>query len=376
MHGQFCFRRPVIKVGTSTLTGGTDKLSLARIAYLVEQVSVLHAAGVQPIVVSSGAVAVGRQRLGPAAGRKDVPFKQALAAIGQSRLMHLYDQLFDFHGITTAQVLLTRADVAERQRYLNARRTLLELCGRGVVPIVNENDVVASEEIRVGDNDTLSGLVASLIDADVLVLISDTPGLYTADPEVDASARLIPEVRAITGEIEAYAGGARSRLGTGGMATKIAAAKVATASGAEVRIVDGREPEVILRVLRGEPLGTRFLPRTDPLEGRKRWILSGVRRAGALSVDAGAARALVGQGASLLPAGIMAIERPFERGDAIDIHTDGGERLARGIANYSSADVELIRGLRSSAIEPALGYSYGDYVVHRNDLVLIGEGNR
>jgi glutamate 5-kinase len=369
MSHAFRWRRPVLKFGTSTLTAGTDRLSLARLADLVEQVATLHTAGLQPVVVSSGAIAVGRQRLGLPRAGKDVPFKQILAAIGQSRIMHLYDQIFEFHGIISAQVLLTRADIAERQRYLNARSTLLGLCERGVVPVVNENDAVASDEIKVGDNDTLSGLVANLIDADVLVLVSDTPGLYTADPAVDSGARLVREVPAITPEVEAYAGGARSGLGIGGMATKLAAAKLAAAGGADVRIVDGREPNVIVRVLAGETLGTHFLPRTNPLEGRKRWILSGLGRVGGLTVDDGAARALLEQGASLLPAGILSAENEFERGDPVEITDRQHERIGRGIANYHSADVRKILGRQSSDIERVLGYSYGDYVIHRNDLV-------
>jgi glutamate 5-kinase len=369
MSHPFRWRRPVLKFGTSTLTGGTDHLSLARLAALVEQVAALHAAGLQPVVVSSGAIAVGRQRLGLPRAGKDVPFKQILAAIGQSRIMHLYDQIFEFHGITSAQVLLTRDDIAERQRYLNARSTLLGLCERGVVPVINENDAVASDEIKVGDNDTLSGLVASLIDADLLVLVSDIPGLYTADPAVNSDARLVTEVPAITAEVEAYAGGARSGLGIGGMATKLAAAKLATAGGADVRIVDGRDQNVILRVVSGEPLGTHFLPRTNPLEGRKRWILSGLGRVGGLTVDTGATRALLAQGASLLPAGIVSVAQEFERGDPVEISDRQGTRLGRGIANYHSADIRKIMGKRSSEIERILGYSYGDYVIHRNDLV-------
>jgi glutamate 5-kinase len=368
MQSPFLWRRPVLKVGTSTLTGGTDHVSLAKLADLVEQVAALRAAGVQPVVVSSGAIAVGRQRLGAPRTRKDIPFKQVLAAVGQSRLMHLYDQIFEFHGITSAQVLLTRDDITDRQRYLNARNTLLELCERGVVPIVNENDAVASDEIKVGENDTLSALVANLIDADLLVLITDISGLYTADPAVVAGAKLLSEVRTITPQVEAYAGGARSGLGIGGMSTKVAAAKLATASGTEVRIVDGGERNVITRVLSGEPIGTRFLARTDPIEGRKRWILSGIG-GGSVSVDAGAARALLGQGASLLAAGIAGVAQDFERGDPIDIMDRDGMRIGRGMANYSSEDVRKLAGRQSSEIEQTLGYSYGDHVVHRNDLV-------
>jgi glutamate 5-kinase len=332
----------------------------------------LRLAGLQPVVVSSGAIAAGRQRLGFPRDRKDVSFKQLLAAVGQSRLMHLYDQFFDFHGITSAQVLLTRADLSERQRYLNARNTLLGLCERGVIPVINENDAVAVDEIRVGDNDTLSALVANVIDADLLVLVSDIPGLYTADPAVNEEAELLREVRAITPQIEAYAGPLRQGLGTGGMATKLSAAKLATASGTEVRIVDGRERDVLLRVLRGEPLGTRFLARTDPIEARKRWILSGLGQAGVLQVDEGARTALLERGASLLPAGIIEVIGDFERGDPVDVVTAGGRRIARGIANYHAEDVRKLQRRQSSEIEGILGYSYGDYVIHRDNLVCFG----
>jgi len=367
----FLWHRPVLKLGTSTLTGGTEVLSLAKLADLVEQVAALRAAGLQPVVVSSGAVAAGRQRLNVGGDRKDVTVKQVLAAVGQSRLMHLYDQFFEFHGITTAQVLVTRQDLAERGGYLNARTTLLGLCERGVVPIVNENDVVASDELKLGDNDTLSALVANLIDADVLVLVSDTPGLYTADPATDTAARLLSEVPAITPEIEAYAGGSRSALGTGGMSTKIAAAKLATAAGAEVHIVHGEERDVLLRVLRGESVGTRFLARSDALEGRKRWILSGLSRAGRLVVDSGASRALRERNASLLPAGVTGVEGSFERGDSVEVVTQQGDLVARGMVNYSSEDLIRLSGKRSGEIEGILGYSYGNHAVHRNDLVCI-----
>lgn len=376
MAESFLWHRPVLKFGTSTLTCGTRQISLAKLADLVEQVATLRHAGLQPIVVSSGAIAAGRQRLGFPRDRKNVSLKQVLASVGQSRLMHLYDQFFEFHGITSAQVLLTRADLSERQGYLNARNTLLGLCERGVVPVVNENDAVATDEIKLGDNDTLSALVANLIDADLLVLVSDIPGLYTADPQHDPNARLLVEVPFITSEIEGYAGAAGSELGTGGMAAKIAAAKLATASGANVRIVDGSERNVLLRVLRGEPIGTRFLPRTDPVEGRKRWILSGLKHAGRVTVDGGAARAILDTGASLLPAGITGLGGRFERGDTVDIVTPDGITIASGIANYDARDVDQIRGRRSSEIERALGYSYGDHVIHRDNLVFLhGEGS-
>ncbi|HEY8687053.1 MAG TPA: glutamate 5-kinase [Chloroflexota bacterium] len=369
MADSFHWRRPVFKFGTSTLTGGTAQLSLGRLADLVEQVATVQMAGAQPIVVSSGAITVGRQRLGSPRDRKDVSFRQILAAVGQSRLMHLYDEFFEFHGITSAQVLVTRADLAERQRYLNARNTLLGLCARGVIPIVNENDVVASEEIKVGDNDTLSALVANLVDADLLVLVSDTPGLYTADPLVDDGAQLVHEVVSITPQVEAYASGSSSGLGTGGMSTKVSAAKLATSSGTEVRIVDGGEPNVIVRVLRGESIGTRFLAASDRMESRKRWILSGLSHSGKLMVDAGAARAVQKAGASLLPAGIVDVQGAFERGDSVDIVAPDGNTVARGITNYDWNDVRKLLGRQSLEIEDMLGYTYGSYIVHRDDLV-------
>jgi glutamate 5-kinase len=362
------FRRPVIKLGTSTLTAGGRHLSLAKLADLVEQVASLHAQGMQPIVVSSGAIAVGRQQLGFPSD-KDVSGKQIMAAVGQSRLMHLYEGNFAFYGILCAQVLLTREDLAERQRYLNARNTLLGLCERGVVPIVNENDVVAADEIKVGDNDRLSALVTNLVDAEILLLITDIPGLYTADPTIHPEATLVPEVAAITPEIEAWAGGSRSGLGIGGMATKLAAARLATASGAEVRIVDGRERDVITRTLAGEPMGTRFLAHADRVEGRKRWILSGLRHAGRLTVDSGAAHALRDRGASLLPAGVVTVEGSFDRGDTVEIAGPDGRKIAAGIANYPAADVRRLAGRQSADIETVLGYSYGDAVVHRDNLV-------
>lgn len=369
MADSFHWLRPVFKFGTSTLTGGTAQLSLGRLADLVEQVATVQMAGAQPIVVSSGAITVGRQRLGSPRDRKDVSFRQILAAVGQSRLMHLYDEFFEFHGITSAQVLVTRADLAERQRYLNARNTLLGLCARGVIPIVNENDVVASEEIKVGDNDTLSALVANLVDADLLVLVSDTPGLYTADPLVDDGAQLVHEVVSITPQVEAYASGSSSGLGTGGMSTKVSAAKLATSSGTEVRIVDGGEPNVIVRVLRGESIGTRFLAASDRMESRKRWILSGLSHSGKLMVDAGAARAVQKAGASLLPAGIVDVQGAFERGDSVDIVAPDGNTVARGITNYDWNDVRTLLGRQSLEIEDMLGYTYGSYIVHRDDLV-------
>jgi glutamate 5-kinase len=295
-----------------------------------------------------------------------------MAAVGQSTLMHSYEQLFAWHGITVAQALLTKTDLVDRLGYLNARRTLLTLLELGVVPIINENDVVAVEELAgasFGDNDSLSGFVANLVDADLLVLLSDVSGLYTADPDKDKDAELIHRVAHVDKGIEKMAGGTRGR-GTGGMATKVQAAKMATAGGATAVIAGGQEKDVLLRLVKGEAIGTLFPPTVSKMESRKRWILSGLATKGKLLVDEGAATALKKQNKSLLPAGIKAVEGEFERGDAVNIYDEEGERLACGITNYSSHELSIIKGSRSDKIQSLLGYGYGDEVVHRNNLVV------
>ncbi len=364
-------RRVVIKVGSSTLTSGGDRLSRPQMLELVRQIAHLHERGVGVVLVSSGAVASGREVLGFPKGRKDIPFKQVLAAVGQVRLMQVWDQLFALYGLAVAQTLLTREDLADRQRYLNARNTLLALLDRRVVAIVNENDVVGVEEIKIGDNDNLSALVSNLIDADLLVLLTDIEGLYTADPRYDAGATLIREVQAIDEAIEALGGKPGSERGTGGMMTKIQAAKLATESGTTVVIADGRVHDVLERLVSGEAIGTRFIPTASQVESRKRWIISGLASRGEVVVDNGAAIALVRSGRSLLPAGITAVHGHFERGDTITIKDSVGKKVACGVANYSAADLARIRGLRSTEIEPILGYEYGEEAVHRNNLVLL-----
>ena len=288
--------------------------------------------------------------------------------------MHAYDQLFGWHGITVAQTLLTRADLSDRHGYLNARNTLLALLELGVVPIVNENDVVAIDEIKeakFGDNDNLSAMVANLVDADLLVLLGDTPGLFTSDPHHDPDARLIPSVERIDAAIEACAGGTEGERGTGGMATKVQAAKLATASGVAVVIADGRQPNILVRLARGEAVGTFFAPTSTRLESRQRWMLSGLARKGRLTVDRGAARALREQNRSLLSAGVVAVEGGFGRGEVVDIVDASGQRLACGIANYSAEDMARIKGVRSDRIAEVLGYEYGAEIVHRNNLVVL-----
>lgn len=364
-------RRLVVKVGTNVLTEG-ESLARKRMANLVAQLARLRNDGREVLLVSSGAIALGRRELKLDKKVRGIPFKQVLASVGQARLMQFYRELFRSHGIKVAQALLARSDMTNRLGYLNARNTLLALLELGVVPVVNENDVVAVEELKgttFGDNDSLSAMVASLIDADLLLILSDVEGLYTADPERKFGARLISEVKRIDVNLERLAGGS-SGEGTGGMRTKLEAAKLATASGVAVVIADGREPEVVLRVVAGEPLGTFFPPTVSRLESRKRWML-GLPVKGKVVVDYGAKVALQRQNRSLLPAGVIGVEREFERGEVVAIYDPEGEELGRGIVNYSSRDLEKIKGHRSDEIPALLGESFGEEVIHRNNLVLL-----
>jgi glutamate 5-kinase len=366
------YKRIVIKLGTSTLTAGTTHLSPPRLVELVRQMSNLHDRGLDVIVVTSGAIAVGRERLNFPLLQKDIPAKQMLAAVGQPRLMAIYEQLFGLYGLTVAQVLLTRTDLSHRRSYLNSRSTLVALLGQGIVPIVNENDTVATEEIRVGDNDNLSALVANLIEADLLLLLTDQPGLFTADPRSNPSARLIAKVDSaeIPEELWQAAGGTGNHLGTGGMITKLQAADLARRSGATVIIARGGDPDVILRLVQGEDLGTCIFPVASTVEGRKRYLLAGNRAAGIIGVDDGAAQALR-NGGSLLPVGVLHLEGNFERGDTVRITGTTGREIARGLVNYASADLVRIIGHRSDEIGNLLGFDYGDEVIHRNNMVLL-----
>jgi glutamate 5-kinase len=362
--------RIVVKIGTHTLTAGGPSLSRPRIVDLVRQVAGLLAAGHEVIMVSSGAVHAGRELIKAPARRKDIPFKAMLAAIGQVRLMALYEQLFGLYDIAVAQALLTREDVADRGRYLNARNTLLSLLMLKIVPIINENDVVAIDEIKIGDNDNLSALVANLVDADLLVILTDQAGLYTADPRLEPNAQLIPLVTVIDDHIRSLAGASGTLLGTGGMATKIQAAELATRSGTTVVIAGGATPDVLLRLTAGESLGTRFPAQVSHVESRKRWILA-EPPSGDISVDAGATDALVSHGRSLLAVGVSAVAGDFRRGQTVRLLAPDGREIARGITNYDAADLIAIRGHRSSEISAILGYQYGTTVVHRDDLVLV-----
>jgi glutamate 5-kinase len=367
------YRRIVAKVGTNVLTAGTDRLNLEVMSALVGQVARLRKLGAAVLVVTSGAITAGRHRLGVKRDRKDMPFRQMLAAVGQSDLMQAYQELFTWHDVTVAQTLLTRRDLADRQGYLNARNTLLGLLELGVVPIINENDVVAVEEIEgaaIGDNDNLSALVANLVDADLLVMLTDQSGLYTADPRHDGNARLVPRVERIDAEIERLAGDTRGR-GVGGMVTKLQAAKLALAGGANVIIADGRRSDVLVGAATGEEIGTLFPTSVDRMESRKRWMVAGLSLKGSIAVDAGASKALRDQRRSLLPAGVSDVEGNFNRGDAVAIADGNGRRIACGIANYSAEDILRIRGVRSDRIEAKLGHHYGGEIVHRDNLALL-----
>lgn len=365
-------QRIVIKLGTSTLTAGTPYLSPPRLVDLVRQMWNLHASGNEIVVVSSGAIAAGREALDFPQLSKNIPAKQMLAAVGQPKLMSLYAQLFELFDVKVAQVLLTRTDMTVRRSYLNARNTLNALLNQHVIPIINENDTVATEEIRVGDNDNLSGLVANLIEADLLVLLTDQPGLFSADPRYDSSARLISEVAGteIPEALLRAAGEAGNELGTGGMITKLQAADLARRSGATVVIGHGSERDVILRIAAGEKLGTRIQPITTTLESRKRYILAGVLDHGNIRVDHGAVHALH-KGNSLLPVGVVDITGEFERGDTIHVEDPSGREVARGLTNYAATDLARIVGHHSEAIETILGFTYGDEVIHRNNMVLL-----
>jgi glutamate 5-kinase len=364
--------RIVIKLGTSTLTGGSNHISPPALIDMARQVQVLQKAGHQVIIVSSGAMAAGREKLGFPQLPKAIPAKQMLSAIGQPRLMALYEQLFDFYGLTIAQVLLTHADLSSRRSYLNARNTLLALLDHNVIPVVNENDTVATEEIRVGDNDNLSALVANLVDADWLVLLTDQHGLFTADPRTTPDAKLVEEVATaeIPERLWKAAGGKGTGLGTGGMVTKLQAADLARRCGATCLIANGGEADVLIRLVNGEKLGTRFLPAASAVESRKRYILSARRAPGILTVDEGAAKALR-RGGSLLPVGLVTVSGAFERGDTVRVLDPSEKEIARGIVNYPSRDLSQLARRRSEEIESILGYNFGDEIIHHNNLVVL-----
>jgi glutamate 5-kinase len=372
MNSPAPYQRLVVKLGTSVITGGTAHINPRRLLEIVRQVAVLHERGAEIAIVTSGAVAAGRDVLGNPDLGKNIPAKQMLAAIGQPRLMNTYADLFAIFGVQVAQVLLTRADLLNRHRYLNARDTLNALLEHRVIPIINENDTVATEEIRVGDNDNLSALVANLIDADLLVLLTDQPGLFSTDPRGDPDAKLIPLVEQINEAVWESAGGSGTLLGTGGMRTKIQAAQLATRSGTAVVIAQGSRPDVLIE-LTGEyasSTGTWFQPTSTHVESFKRWLLS-ERPQGTIHIDAGAVRSLRKERTSLLPVGVTGVEGDFERGMVISVVGPDSGEVARGMTHYSAADLGQISGVRSDQITARLGYTYGEEVIRRGYLVIV-----
>ena len=364
-------RRLVVKVGSALVTNNGTGLDLNAIADWARQIAQLRQQGKEIILVSSGAVACGVQRLGWGRRPKTVHEKQAAAAVGQAGLVEAYEAAFSKHGLNTAQILLTHEDLADRKRYLNARSTLTTLLELGVVPIINENDTVITDEIKFGDNDTLGALVANLVEAEALIILTDQKGLYTADPRKDPGATLIQEATAGDESLEAMAGGAGTRVGTGGMITKVIAAKRAARSGAHTAIASGHEPDPIIRLAAGEPVGTLLVSTTQPLAARKQWLADHLQLAGRLVLDAGAVKALQ-SGKSLLPIGVTAIEGDFERGAAVACVSPDGAEIARGLSNYGSGEARLIARKSTPDIEELLGYVDEPEIIHRDNLILVG----
>src|SRR6185369_299736 len=364
-------KRIVIKIGSRILTDEDGNLDRGWISALASDVAELRRKGIEVIMVSSGAVAAGRTLMGITERPRTIPQKQAAAAIGQPLLMHEYEEALRTHGYRVAQILLTHEDLADRQRFLNARATLDTLLEFGIIPIINENDTVAVEEIKFGDNDNLSALVTNLVDAGLLVILTDIDGFYDADPRLKPDAGLIPLVRSVTKEMELAAGGSGSTVGTGGMATKLSAAKKAGKSGAATLIMNGRVAGILSNAFAGEDFGTLFLPAARSLTSRKHWIAFTLRPRGKIYVDAGASRVLRQEGRSLLPSGVTRLEGNFERGAGVKVCDPEGIEFARGVTDYGSSELALILGRKSSEIEDILGYRYGDAIIHRDNLVLL-----
>lgn len=364
--------RIVIKIGSNILTDKKGGLNQKRIYSIAEDVTNVCNAGYEVVVVSSGAVAAGMKKLGLKEKPKDIKLKQAAAAVGQSSLMWAYEKSFSSFGKKVAQVLLVRDDFSERDRYLNSKNTIITLLSYGIVPIINENDTVATDEIKFGDNDQLAALVAGLIDAERLIILSDVEGLFSSDPNKDHDAKIISFVNEITPELEAMAGGAGSAVGTGGMYSKILASKKALSYGIVVNIINGRKKGLITSLMKGVHHGTEFRPiLKKKLSSRKGWIAYAIKPKGSLFLDSGAVNAIVSSGKSLLPSGIVKVEGRFNVGDAVYCVDPQGNRIAKGIANYSSIDIEKIKGKKTSEIDIVLGYKYSDEVIHRDNLVLL-----
>ena len=363
-------RRIVVKVGSSLVTNEGRGLDEAAIGEWCRQMALLVGQGKEVIMVSSGAIAEGMKRLGWTTRPSEVPALQAAAAVGQMGLAQMYETKLRENGMGSAQVLLTHADLADRERYLNARSTLLTLLQHRVLPVINENDTVVNDEIKFGDNDTLGALVANLVEADLLVILTDQKGLYTADPRKDPSATFVHEARAGDPALETMAGGAGSSIGKGGMITKILAAKRAAGSGASTVIAWGREPDALLRLCQGDNMGTLLVAQTAKQQARKQWMADHLQLRGSVAVDAGAAHKVLTEGKSLLPIGMTSVAGEFSRGDVIAIRDEQGTEIARGLANYASAEARLLCRKPSHEYEALLGYTAEPEMVHRDNLIL------
>lgn len=364
-------RRVVVKIGSSLLTNAGTGLDRSAIADWAKQIAALRSRGVEVLVVSSGAIAEGMKRLGWTKRPHAVNELQAAAAVGQMGLVQMWESCFAELGLHTAQVLLTHEDLGDRRRYLNARTTLKSLVALGVVPVINENDTVVVDEIRFGDNDTLGALVTNLIEADALVILTDQRGLFSADPRKDPGAQLVARAQAGDPAIEAMAGGAGSAIGSGGMLTKVLAAKRAARSGAHTAIAWGREPEVLLRLFTGEAVGTLLTAGTAPVAARKQWLADHLKPSGRITLDAGAVKALVKDGKSLLAIGATAVDGHFERGEVVSVAAPDGREIARGLVNYGAAETARILRKPTSEIEAALGYIAEPELIHRDNLVVL-----
>ena len=364
-------KRVVVKIGSRVLTLEDGSLDHQVITMLCSEIGALYETGVEVVLVSSGAVAAGRAAVRSCDLSLSIPQKQAAAAIGQPLLMQAYQEAFTPFARTTAQILLTADDLADRQRFSNAKTTIEALLALGSVPVINENDSVAVAEIKFGDNDHLSALVATLVAADLLIILTDTEGLFSANPQEDPQATLVDTVASVTAAIESMAGGSVSTVGTGGMVTKVAAAKLATRSGIPTVLAAGKRSGILRAVVAGESRGTLFLPCQEGLKRKKQWIGYGMRPRGTVVVDAGARKALCRKGTSLLPSGILKVSGHFDRGSCLRICDESGVEFARGIAEYASGEVEQLLGVQSDQIETCLGYRYADEVIHRNNLVVL-----
>jgi len=364
-------KRLVVKIGSNILANDITGLDTDVIRSLAKYISKISSMGYEVVVVSSGAVAAGMKKLGLTSKPRDIRLKQAAAAIGQSTLMWAYEKAFAEYEHKVAQILLTREDFSDRKKYINSKNTIITLLSYGIIPVINENDTVATDEIKFGDNDNLASLVAIQVEAERLVILSDVDGLYNEDPRTSSRARLIPCVEEITSDIEDMAGGTGSAVGTGGMYSKVLAAKKATSHGIAVSITNGKKPELLMSVVECKEVGTFFYPSKERISHRKGWIAYSSRPKGAVTLDDGAVKAITERGKSLLPTGIVAIEGSFEVGDSVNCLSADGRRVAKGLVNYSSSDMKKIMRRKTSEIEKVLGYKYSDEAIHRDNLVVL-----